>query len=120
MFAIKIKRIYDEPSKEDGYRMLVDRLWPRGVKKEGAHLDEWNKQIAPSPELRKWFAHKAEHFKIFSERYRDELKEKREELYRIKNIAVSKPLTLLYAAKDQKINHALILLSVLQQIGLKS
>lgn len=66
MKEIKLKRIYDDPSGDDGYRVLVDRLWPRGVSKEDAKLDEWDKELAPSTELRKWFGHKEERFKEFS------------------------------------------------------
>ncbi len=114
MPTIKIKRIYAAPVTTDGYRMLVDRLWPRGIKKESACLDEWNREIGPSTELRKWFAHKAENFDEFSRCYKQELKAKREELMRIKSIAKTRNLTLLYAAKDEYINHARVLLSVLQ------
>ena len=114
MNKINIKRIYETPLVEDGYRMLVDRLWPRGLKKEDAAIDEWNKIIAPSTELRKWFGHKAENFERFTEAYKIELRAKLEELERIKSIAKTQNLTLLYAAKDKKINHARILLSVIK------
>ncbi len=110
---MKIKRIYESPEPEDGYRMLVDRLWPRGLKKEKAFIDEWNKNIAPSPELRKWFGHKPENFKQFSKLYTTELKTKAAELKRIKSIQKNQNLTLLYAAKDTQINHAAVLLKVL-------
>ena len=75
MQTIRIKRIYEKSSPDDGYRVLVDRLWPRGISKEVAHLDEWDKEIAPSAELRKWFYHKAERFDEFSLKYQLELKE---------------------------------------------
>lgn len=114
MHNIKLKRIYETPLPEDGYRMLVDRLWPRGLKKENAVIDEWNKNIAPSPMLRKWFAHKAERFQKFSERYALELSAQTEEIKRIKAIARKQTLTLLYAAKNEQINHALILREVLK------
>lgn len=114
MKKIKIKRIYEAPLVEDGFRMLVDRLWPRGLKKENAAIDEWNKIIAPSTELRKWFGHKSENFERFTEAYKIELKSKPEQLERIKSIAETQNLTLLYAAKDEKINHARILLSVIK------
>ncbi len=113
MPAIKIKRIYEEAEKEDGYRMLVDRLWPRGVSKESAFIDEWNKAITPSPAIRKWFAHKPENFDHFTDLYKKELAQQAKELKRLKNIAKNKNLTLLYAARDTKINHAIILLQVL-------
>ena len=113
---IKIKRIYEEPTKEDGYRILVDRLWPRGVKKEKALLDEWNKNIAPSTDLRKWFAHEAANFEEFSALYRTELEKELAEIQRIRKIAESKPVSLLYAAKDPRINHARVLCEVLKEI----
>lgn len=113
MHAINIKRIYDEPSDNDGYRILVDRLWPRGVSKIIAHLDEWNKEVAPSTELRKWFDHKEERFDEFTKLYRDELAAKEKELNRLWAITKMEPLTLLYGAKDPKINHAVILKNVL-------
>ena len=113
MYAIKIKRIYDTPSGDDGYRMLIDRLWPRGMKKEDALLDEWNKAISPSPELRKWFAHKPERFNEFAKKYRAELMANEDEVKRIKDIAEKRNVTLLYAAKDPLINHAVVLLKFL-------
>lgn len=74
---IQIKRIYEAPSTDDGYRIFVDRLWPRGVKKENTFLDEWNKEIAPSPELRKWFNHNTERFNDFAKHYGKELDKKK-------------------------------------------
>jgi uncharacterized protein YeaO (DUF488 family) len=109
MKAICIKRIYDEPAENDGYRVLVDKLWPRGVTKLRANLDEWNKEIAPSTALRKWFDHKAERFEEFSLRYQEELLLKEEELNRLRTIAETEPISLLYAAKNPKINHAIVL-----------
>ncbi len=113
---IKIKRIYDEPTDSDGYRVLVDRLWPRGVSKEDAKLDEWNKEIAPSAELRKWFDHKEERFEEFVWRYRLELKEKQDQLNEIRQRAKYESVSLLYAAKSPKINHAIVLRDVLLNI----
>lgn len=109
----QIKRIYDPPGEDDGYRVLIDRLWPRGVSKENAQLDEWNKQVTPTPELRKWFDHKEERFQEFEFRYREELKNQTEELDKLRSIAKSEQVTLLYAAKSPTINHATILLNVL-------
>lgn len=114
--SIKIKRIYAEPSPEDGYRILVDRLWPRGMTKEAAHINEWNKTIAPSTELRKWFGHQMEHFAEFEKEYKQELKTHTEELHRIKNISETQNLTLLYAAKSETVNHAIVLQSVLNTL----
>ena len=110
---IQIKRIYDEPEEQDGYRILVDRLWPRGMTKERARLDEWNKEVAPSDELQKWFGHKMENFEEFSRKYKAELKDKGEELQRIRELAEDKMVTLLYAAHDTQVNHARVLLNVL-------
>lgn len=108
-YSINIKRIYEQPNENDGYRILVDRLWPRGVKKEDAKLNEWNKKIAPSNELRVWFAHKPENFESFSECYREELAKNTDELKRITKIAENKNVTLLYGAKSPEINHAKII-----------
>ncbi len=113
MKQISIKRIYDEPLESDGYRVLVDRLWPRGVSKSKAKLDEWNKELPPSNELRKWFDHKDERFNLFAKRYKEELLAKDEELERLRAISSQKPLSLLYGAKDPKINHAIVLRDVL-------
>lgn len=113
---IKIKRIYEQVDKEDGYRVLVDRLWPRGITKEAAALDEWNNAVAPTPELRQWFHHQPALFAGFKQRYKNELKEQQEELLRLRSIAGREPLTLLYAAKDPAINHAIVLKDVLESM----
>lgn len=113
---MKIKRIYENPEPDDGYRMLIDRIWPRGVKKEEAMLDEWNKDIAPSTELRKWFGHQQALFEEFSKRYKAELSNKAEALEYIKSIADKQQLTLLYAAKDKEMNNAQVLSEVIQQM----
>ncbi len=109
MNPILIKRIYEEASENDGYRILIDRLWPRGVSKERAHLDEWDKNIAPSTELRKWFNHTAERFEEFAKLYNEELTQMEDELNRIRLIADDKIVTLLYGARDPEINHAIVL-----------
>lgn len=113
--GVKIKRVYEQAEKDDGYRMIVDRLWPRGLSKEDAHYDEWNKKIAPSAELRKWFAHDKQRFEEFSKRYRNELNAQQEELDRIRTIAEDKPVTLLYAARDTAYDHAVVLRDVLEK-----
>ena len=115
MKDVKLKRIYDDPSGDDGYRVLVDRLWPRGISKENAKLDEWDKEIAPSSELRKWFDHKEERFDEFAHRYREELKDKNETLDKLREKAKHKTLCLLYAAKDAKYNQAVVLRDVLSE-----
>lgn len=111
--TISIKRIYEAPSKKDGYRVLVDRLWPRGIKKEYAKIDEWNKNLSPSALLRKWFDHRADRFKEFQKFYKKELLQQKDELNRLSGIADKKKVTLLYGAKDTKINHAVVLLDIL-------
>lgn len=116
MKTIFLKRIYDEPHPNDGYRLLVDRIWPRGISKENAKLDEWNKEIAPSNELRKWFGHKPERFQEFTARYKVELKEKKEVLQQIKQRASQQKICLLYGAKDEKHNQAVVLKSVIESI----
>lgn len=113
MMSIVIKRIYEESSKNDGYRILVDRIWPRGISKEKANLEEWNKNIAPSTALRKWFDHKEERFEEFSLKYKEELLPYREELKRIQKIAAVKQVTLLCAAKDSHLNQAIVLQNIL-------
>ena len=113
MQTIRIKRIYDDQTEDDGYRVLVDRLWPRGVSKQRANLDEWNKEVAPSTEIRKWFDHKEERFEEFALMYRDELKEKETQLNELRAIAKDEPLSLLYAARSPIVNHAIVLRDVL-------
>jgi uncharacterized protein YeaO (DUF488 family) len=112
---LRIKRIYDDLSEEDGYRILVDRLWPRGVSKEKAALDAWPKDIAPTAELRTWFGHKSERFAEFTVRYEAEL-EHNPAVAQLKGIIKEhKSVTLLYAAHDPAINHAQVLLTYLQR-----
>lgn len=108
---IAIKRAYDEPTQEDGTRILVDRLWPRGLSKEQAHIDAWLKEIAPSDELRKWFAHDPEKFAEFRSRYKAELVsgEGIDALGRLYELARQGPITLLYAAHDTEHNNAVVL-----------
>jgi uncharacterized protein YeaO (DUF488 family) len=104
-----IKRIYDAPATTDGYRVLVDRLWPRGVSKEKAALDLWLKDIAPSPDLREWFGHQPERFQEFSARYQAEL-EQNPAVGALHALAKDHmTITLLYAAHDPAINHAVVL-----------
>lgn len=114
-FPIQIKRIYDPLAEGDGYRILVDRLWPRGVKKEDAHLDEWDKEVAPSTALRKEFNHQADRFSAFEQAYQAELAQKTAALQHILEINQKHPVTLLYAARSRTINHAIVLQSVLMQ-----
>lgn len=114
MKTIKIKRIYDEPSKDDGYRILIDRLWPRGVSKSAAKLDNWNKDIAPSNKLRKWFNHDPDKFDEFTKKYNEELKLNIANLTEIRKKAEEQTVTLLYGAKDTKHNQAVVLKNALK------
>lgn len=109
MPKIQIKRIYDDYHTNDGYRVLVDRLWPRGVKKEEAHLNEWCKELAPSTDLRQWYDHDQNKFPLFKDRYKEELKDKKDEITHILEISNKQKVTLLYAAKDPDNNHAIVL-----------
>ena len=106
---IRMKRIYEPPSKKDGFRMLVDRLWPRGISKEKARIDLWLKEVAPSNELRKWSGHKEERWREFKKRYFGELKNKKELLDIIIEKSRKSGVTLLYAAKNEKHNNAVAL-----------
>lgn len=106
---VLIKRIYDEPSKEDGYRVLVDRLWPRGVSKERAALGEWLKDIAPSNELRTWFGHKPERYNEFFTRYTVELDKNPATPHTRELIKTHPTVTLLYSAHDTDFNQAQVL-----------
>lgn len=113
---IRIKRIYDQLGDDDGYRILIDRLWPRGISKENAHVDLWLKEIAPSTELRKWFQHDPAKWEEFGERYRKELSGEKEQLNRIKELEKKhRQVTLLYAGKDEAHTHALVLLEELNK-----
>ncbi|MEO8785107.1 MAG: DUF488 domain-containing protein [Candidatus Saccharimonadales bacterium] len=111
---IQIKRAYQEAASSDGYRVLVDRLWPRGVSKDDAKLDVWLKEVGPSTELRQWFGHKPERFKDFAQRYKAELKTNPafEELDKL--CQQHKTVTLVYSAKDEAHNQAVVLQSILK------
>ena len=110
---LRIKRIYDSPAAEDGNRVLVDRLWPRGLTKEGARVDEWLKEIAPSDELRKWFDHDPARWEEFRTRYREELKTQVGLLDKLRGEARKGTVTLLFAAKDAEHNNAVVLKEML-------
>ncbi len=114
---IKIKRIYEKATEEDGFRILVDRLWPRGVSKEDAKLDEWLKEIGPSTELRKWFNHEPSKFEQFKRKYKDELKSgsSKEALEKLQTIIEDndQQITLLFGAKNETENQAVVLKGIL-------
>lgn len=118
MSTIRLKRIYEEPNKEDGIRILVDRLWPRGVSKEKAKLNYWLKELGPSNELRKEFNHDAHKYETFKKKYKEELKtgKQKEAFNELKKIieGTDQRITLLYAAKDEKNNNAQVIKQVIQ------
>jgi len=114
MTGFQLKRIYEPAEATDGYRILIDRLWPRGIARNAARLDEWNKDIAPSTGLRKQFSHRREYFDTFAAHYREELLAKLPELARLRDLAKRQRVTLLYAAKDEQMNHAIVLKDVLE------
>ena len=111
---IKLKRVYEEPSREDGERVLVERLWPRGLSKERAAVDLWLKDVAPSAGLRKWFHHDPARWEQFQERCRRELREKKDAVRLLKQKAKEGTVTLVYAARDEEHNGALVLKKILQ------
>lgn len=113
--TIQLKRVYDEPSKSDGTRILVDRLWPRGLTKEKARVDLWLKEIAPSTELRKWFAHDPAKWPEFKARYKAELKHNASQLALLKQATTRGSTTLLYGAKDTEHNEAVVLNELLNR-----
>jgi uncharacterized protein YeaO (DUF488 family) len=113
---IKTKRIYESPAGEDGFRILVDKLWPRGVQKEKAKIDLWLKESAPSDELRKWFAHDPQKWEEFKKKYEKELATKEEVLNEIRRIEKEKEaVTFLYSATDTKHNNAVALKTILEK-----
>jgi uncharacterized protein YeaO (DUF488 family) len=112
--SVEVKRVYREPETADGTRILVDRLWPRGLSKEKARVDIWLKEIAPSTELRKWFAHDPKKWPEFQVRYLDELKHHNEQLQTLRREAAGGRVTLLYGARDEEHNEAVILQRLLR------
>ena len=114
MTAIRLKRAYLPPEPEDGLRILVERLWPRGVTKEKAAIDHWLKDIAPSPVLRKWYGHEPEKWPEFQERYRAELAANDDALAQLQGLLEARTVTFIYAAKDEARNSALVLKAFLE------
>ncbi len=113
--VIKLKRIYNKAEKDDGFRILVDRLWPRGVSKEEAKLDLWLKEIAPSSDLRKWFNHDPKKWKEFKEKYKKEVLENKQAFDKLKQvIKENKIITLLYGVKDERCSEAIVLKELLK------
>ncbi|KAA0208399.1 MAG: DUF488 domain-containing protein [Ignavibacteriaceae bacterium] len=116
MGTIKLKRIYDKPERSDGFRILVDKLWPRGISKDNAKLDLWLKEIAPSNELRKWFGHDPAKWTEFQSRYKSEIEKNELPLKQLLEIAGKRKIvTLLYAAKDDKHNNALVIKNLIEK-----
>lgn len=113
--AIALKRAYDEPAADDGRRVLVDRVWPRGVKKEEALLHEWMKDIAPSSSLRQWFGHDPAKWPEFVERYFRELDGRQELVAQLAHLAAQGPLTLVYGARDREHNNGVALKKYLEE-----
>ena len=112
--TFRVKRVYEAASPADGARILVDRLWPRGLTKSAAHLTAWMKEIAPTPSLRKWFGHEHERFPEFSRRYTGELRNN-PALAELYELGKRQTVTLLYGARDPEVNHAVVLLSELRR-----
>jgi uncharacterized protein YeaO (DUF488 family) len=112
--AIYLKRAYESARRSDGYRVLIDRLWPRGVTKEGARLDEWARELGPSTALRRWFGHDPAKFAEFCRRYRRELAGQEEKLSELRGRARRGTVTLVYSARDTEHNDAVVLADVLR------
>jgi uncharacterized protein YeaO (DUF488 family) len=112
-YDIRIKRAYEAPSSRDGARVLVDRLWPRGLRKSNAAIDRWLKEVAPSNELRRWFGHDPERWDEFRRRYRAELRKRSQLVQELRAMARERPLTLIYSAHDEQHNQASVLREIL-------
>lgn len=113
--SVRIKRVYEPPSSDDGYRVLIDRLWPRGVSKERARLDEWARQLAPSDELRRWFGHRPERFEQFKRSYTDELRERADDIAALRRRARTGAVTIVYAARDSDHSNAAVLAPIVRR-----
>jgi len=114
--GVRVKRVYDQPAKADGYRVLVDRLWPRGLKKSEARIDEWLREIAPSTALRKWFKHDPDKWKEFKKKYSAELDDHREQVEKLVREARKRTITLLFSARDTEHNNAVALKEYIEQL----
>lgn len=112
---IKVKRVYETYAKEDGVRILVDRLWPRGIKKEDAQIDKWFKEIAPSSELRKWYDHDPEKFEAFNQKYHAEIDGTKVLDELIDYIREHKTVTLVFSSKELKLNNAMVLKNIIDE-----
>jgi uncharacterized protein YeaO (DUF488 family) len=112
---VRLKRAYEPAVPADGYRVLIDRLWPRGVTRARAALDEWDRDLPPSKELRQWFGHEPDRFEEFRRRYIEELRSERAEVTRLRRLARAGTLTLVYSARDAEHNDAVVLAEVLRR-----
>jgi uncharacterized protein YeaO (DUF488 family) len=112
---VRTKRVYDAAERGDGHRVLIDHVWPRGVSRKRANLDEWARELAPSDELRKWFDHVPERFDRFRSRYRNELKDQHERVEELRRRARKGPVTIIYAARDREHNNAVVLAELLRE-----
>lgn len=115
--AVQIKRVYEPAAAADGYRVLIDRIWPRGVSKEDARLDEWARELAPSTELRRWFGHEPDKFAGFRRRYRAELAGQAEKVRELRRRGRGDTVTLVYSARDTEHNDAVVLAELLRSTG---
>lgn len=113
--GVRLRRVYDPPAPDDGYRVLVDRLWPRGVSRADAGIDEWLRAVAPSDGLRRWFGHDRARWEEFGRRYRDELREHGDALNRLASLACRGAVTLVFGARDERHNNAVVLRDVLEE-----
>jgi uncharacterized protein YeaO (DUF488 family) len=111
---LRYKRIYDEPHPDDGYRILIDHVWPRGVSRQRAKLDEWARDLAPSDDLRRWFGHDPARFEEFRSNYRAELSQKHDRIEELRTRARTTRVTILYAARDREHNNAAVLAELLR------
>lgn len=112
---VRVKRAYEPASRNDGHRVLIDRLWPRGVSRERAKLDDWDKELAPSTELRRWFGHEPDRFEEFRRRYIEELRAHRARIRELRGLARRGTLTLVHSARDTERNDAVVLAEVLRR-----
>jgi uncharacterized protein YeaO (DUF488 family) len=115
--SIRLKRVYDAPAKSDGWRVLVDRIWPRGLKKSEARIDDWLKEIAPSAPLRKWFGHNPARWRAFKKRYAAELDGRIDEVERLARDGKKRTVTLLFSARDTQHNNAVALKEYVEQFA---
>ena len=112
---VRVKRVYEQPEPDDGYRVLVDHVWPRGVSRERARIDRWARELAPSNDLRKWFAHDPQRFPQFQLRYRQELADRRHLIDSLLDVAREGTVTLVYAARDRQHNNAVVLQATIRE-----